>query len=246
MVTYNELFIGFNSSGWKGHSRGITRDRRPSHFTERLQRPPSRPRLDTLPRQPRPILEIPRHPSNDQQRCRIQQHKVQHGPQLLRDLFSRGQQPRQRRRILRRPSARHRRERVRAEPKLRGMEDGLGDVPIGRERPCPRVPRTADLVEAFGATYHQRPCDAAIAQRLCKGQPEFALGDAEDHTTWTGGADERTNEVKERAKGERFAVGRDEGEGGVVERGEDEHEWDAGDGRGRSRRRSDEMTVERL
>ena len=135
---------------------------------------------------------------------------------------------------------------MRVESKLRGVEYSLDDVSVGRERPCPRVPRTADLVEAISATYHQRPCDALIAQRLCKRQPEFAFGDAKEYTTWTRGVDERTEVVKERAKGEGFAVGRDEDEGGVVLRREDVRERGAGDTRGLSRCRGGEMTVERF
>ena len=135
-----------------------------------------------------------------------------------------------------------------AESKLRGVEDGLDDVPVGHKRPCPRVPRTADLVDAFSATYYQCPCETPIAQRLCKGQSQFAFSDAEEYTTWTRGVDERTKVVKECAKGEGFAVGRDEGEGGVVLRGEDVRKRDAGNVRWLrvSRCRSDETTIKRF
>jgi len=225
----------------------LARHRCPPSLTERLQRPPSRARRNTLPRQPHPIPIIPRSPSNDQQRRRIHQHKLQHRHQFLLHLStSRRQHPCQRRRILRRPSTRHHRERMRAQAKLRGVKHRLGDLPIGCERPRVRVPRTADLVEAFGATHDQGPLNAPVPQRLCKGASERAFGDAEEHPTGFGGVDERAEEVEEGAEGEGFAVGCEEGEGGVVVWGEDKGEWDAGDGGWGACCWGDEVAVEGL
>lgn len=217
----------------------------PPRFTERLQRPPSRPRRNTLPRQPHPILVIHCHPRHDQQRRRIQQHKLRHRPQPLRHLPAR-QQPPQRRRILQRRPPLDRRQRVRVESKLARVKHAFGDRSVGGEGPCPCVPRTADFVEAFGAADDEAVGDAAVPQALCKGKSEFAFGDAEEHTAGSCGVDERPKDVEEGAEGEGFTVGRDEGHGGVVMRGKDEGEGDAGDVCGRVALWGDEVTVERL
>lgn len=61
-----------------------------------------------------------------------------------------------------------------------------------------------------------------------------------------GGVDEWAEDVKHGAEGERFAVGCEEGEGGVVVWSEDEGEGDAGDGHGGVDGWGDEEAVEGL
>lgn len=95
-----------------------------------------------------------------------------------------------------------------------------------------RVPRGADLVEPLGATDDPRPLDASDPQRLCKDGAQVGRVDADDHGLGPGRVDQGPERVEHGRERELLPDWGDADHGGVVQRGEEEHEGRAGrDGR---------------
>ena len=74
-------------------------------FSEHLQRIPSPPRSDCLPRQPHAVLEVFSATCYDKQSSRIHEHNIQDGRELCRYIISRREQRLERHRVLRRRRA---------------------------------------------------------------------------------------------------------------------------------------------
>ena len=85
-------------------------------------------------------------------------------------------------------------------------------------------PRTADLVEALIAAHDERAARPGSGEGCGEGCTEGGVGDADEGVWRGGGVEERPEEVEERAEGEGAPGGGEEGEGGVVVRGEEEAE----------------------